>query len=109
VAGNNDGPEIVARFGRRKIVEVGGARFGLVHGDGTRGTTLSRARLAFEGDRLDAIAFGHSHVPYLEERDGTWVVNPGSPTDKRRQARFSFAVVTCDESGAIAPRLVYFS
>jgi putative phosphoesterase len=108
VAGNNDGPEIVRRFGRRKIVEAGGLRIGLVHGDGSRGTTLGRAREAFARESVDAIAFGHSHIPYLERHGVVWVVNPGSVTDKRRQLRYSFAVLESDASGALAPRLVFF-
>ena len=107
VAGNNDGSEIVARFGRRRIVEFGGARLGLVHGDGNRGTTLGRARAAFASDSVDAILFGHSHVPYLQWHDGTIVLNPGSATDKRRQPLFSFAMLEIDASG-VKPRLVFF-
>ncbi len=106
VAGNNDGPEIVERFGRRKIVAACGLHIGMVHGDGLRGTTLGRARAAFANENVDAIAFGHSHIPYLERHAGVWVVNPGSPTDKRRQAQFSFAVLERDASGDLAPRFV---
>ncbi len=108
VAGNNDGAEIVRRYGRRKVVRAGGVRIGMVHGDGPGGTTLTRAREAFAGETLDAIVFGHSHVPYCERHDGVWVVNPGSPTDKRRQPRFSFAVLDVAALGALAPRLVFF-
>jgi hypothetical protein len=108
VAGNNDGPEIVARFGRRKILTLEGRRIGLIHGDGRRGTTLGRAQNAFAGEALDAIAFGHSHVPYLQQHDGVWVVNPGSPTDKRRQPRFSFALLETGPGTPLAPRLVFF-
>jgi putative phosphoesterase len=108
VAGNNDGADIVRTFGRRKIVRAGNWQIGMVHGDGARGTTLGRALAAFEGEMLDAIVFGHSHIPYLECHDGTWVVNPGSITDKRRQPRFSFAVLEPDSKGALAPRLAFF-
>ena len=107
VAGNNDGAEIVARYGRRKVVSYGGARLGLVHGDGARGTTLGRARDAFAGERVDAIAFGHSHIPYLAREGDRWLVNPGSCTDKRRQPRYSFAVLEIGPSGVEA-RLVFF-
>jgi predicted phosphodiesterase len=41
VAGNNDPPALVRRFGRRKVLTVGGVRIGLVHGDGARGTTIA--------------------------------------------------------------------
>ena len=108
VAGNNDGPELVERYGRRKVVEVDGLRIGLIHGDGRRGTTLGRARAAFADELVDAIAFGHSHIPYLERHDRVMVVNPGSPTDKRREPRFSFAVLEHEEGGPLAARLVFF-
>ena len=108
VAGNNDGGDIVARYGRRKIVAAGTSRIGMVHGDGSRGTTLGRARAAFEGDAVDAIVFGHSHIPYLERHDGVWVINPGSGTDKRHEPRYSFAVIERDSNGELAPRLVFF-
>jgi putative phosphoesterase len=108
VAGNNDGIEIVRRYGRRKIVEAGGRRIGMIHGDGERGSTLDRARAAFENDTLDAIVFGHSHVPYLQQHDGVWVVNPGSITDKRRQPRYSFAVFDSDPDRTLVPRHVFF-
>src|SRR5262249_56952895 len=47
VAGNNDPPELVARFGRRKIVPVNGVRLGLLHRDGPRGTTIHRSVAPF--------------------------------------------------------------
>jgi putative phosphoesterase len=108
VAGNNDGPEIVRRYGRRKVVTAGSLRIGMVHGDGARGTTLERARTEFAGEPLDVIAFGHSHVPYLGRHAGVWLVNPGSVTDKRRQPRYSFAVLEADATGTLVPRLVYY-
>ncbi len=107
VAGNNDGPEIVARFGRRQVLAFAGWRFGVVHGDGERGSTLGRARGAFRTEPVDVVLFGHSHVPYLERHDGALVLNPGSPTDKRRQPHFSFAILDVAPEG-IAPRLVSF-
>jgi hypothetical protein len=106
VAGNNDGPELHERFGTRRVLELGGARIGLTHGHlGPGATTPARAQRAF-GDEpagsLAAIVFGHSHVPLIERRpDGTWLVNPGSPTDRRRQPLYSWALLTV-ESGTIA-------
>ena len=96
VAGNNDPPELVARLGRRKIVVVEGVRLGLTHGDlGPGRTTPQRALRAFADEAgLAAILFGHSHIPLVERLpDGRWLVNPGSPTDKRRQRRFSWALL----------------
>jgi putative phosphoesterase len=104
VAGNNDSPALVQRFGRRRIVEVAGVRIGLVHGDGQQGTTLGRAQAAFAAVPVQAIVFGHSHQPYCQQHDGVWVLNPGSPTDKRRQPLFSFAILEID-NGHVQPRL----
>jgi putative phosphoesterase len=107
VAGNNDPPALVRRFGRRKVLTLDGVRVGMVHGDGTRGTTLARSVAAFADEPVDVICFGHSHQPRCERRDGRWVVNPGSPTDKRTQARYSYAILRI-EGGRATPRLVFF-
>lgn len=109
VAGNNDGPALVARFGRRRIIELGGVRIGVVHGDeGPGRTTAQRAQQAFAGDAVGVILFGHSHIPLVERLPaGCWLVNPGSPTDKRRQPRFSWALLELD-GVQVSPRLLYF-
>ncbi len=107
VAGNNDPPALVARFGRRKILKLAGVRVGLVHGDGRGGTTASRSLAAFAGEPVDVVCFGHSHQPLCERRDSVWVVNPGSPTDKRGQPRYSYAILEIAR-GRAAPRLVFF-
>ena len=107
VAGNNDPAALATRFGRRKILDVAGARIGVVHGDGTSGTTLGRSRAAFADDTVDVICFGHSHQPLCERRESVWLVNPGSPTDKRRQPRYSYAVLDIAK-GRVDARLVFF-
>lgn len=107
VAGNNDPPPLVARFGRRKVVAAAGVRIGLVHGDGRGGSTVSRSLAAFAGESVDVVCFGHSHEPLCERRDALWVLNPGSPTDKRRQPRYSYAIIEIARGRAV-PRLVFF-
>ncbi|WP_274362403.1 metallophosphoesterase family protein [Paenibacillus thermotolerans] len=98
VAGNNDGTDIIRRFGWRKVVELGGRRIGVVHGhDGPGRSTEWKAFHAFRDEKVDAIVFGHSHVPHYEWIDGVLLFNPGSPTDKRRQARYSYGLMELDE------------
>ena len=46
---------------------------------------------AFKDEELDIIIFGHSHMPVVRYVGRTLLINPGSPTDKRRLPRFSFA------------------
>ena len=104
IAGNNDPASLVARFGTAKVVELDGVRLGLTHGHlGTGRTTPERAERLFAAEPgLGAVLFGHSHIPLVERRtDGRpWRINPGSPTDKRRQPRFTWALLTID-SGAL--------
>jgi putative phosphoesterase len=105
VAGNNDGPDLVARFGRRKILEFDGVRLGLTHGDlgMPSHATPQRAAETFAADAVDAVLFGHSHAPLVGRlRDGRWLVNPGSPTAKRRQPRFTWALLEIGPDGVLA-------
>lgn len=108
VAGNNDGPDIVDKFGYAKRLELGGLRFGLVHGDGYRKTTAERALDAFADERPDVIVYGHSHIPESRQVGGTLLFNPGSPTDKRRQPRYSYGIITVENGELKQAELVYF-
>jgi len=109
VAGNNDGEALVARFGRRRVVGVDGVRIGMTHGDlGDGDTTPQRALRTFGPDEVEVVLFGHSHAPHLEWlADGRLLLNPGSPTDKRRQPRYSWALLEVD-GGTVTAELRYF-
>jgi putative phosphoesterase len=102
VAGNNDGAAIRERFGRRKIVRVEDVRIGMIHGDGRRGTTKSRALDAFAepGSEADVVLFGHSHRPLVAREGRVLIANPGSPTDKRLNPLYSYALLTIDGASA---------
>lgn len=106
VYGNVDPPEVRAALPRDLIVPLGDYRVGLVHGDGISKSTLARARSAFAGERVDAVVFGHSHQSHLEWLDGRLYLNPGSPTDKRRQPRPSFAWLHVDDK--LLPEIAFF-
>lgn len=109
VAGNNDPPDLVKRFGRKKILEFGSVRIGMVHGhDGTGRSTLARAENAFKGERVHAILFGHSHVPYCEWHGEQLLFNPGSPTDRRRQPNYSYGIIRI-VGKTLEPQLVYYA
>lgn len=96
VAGNNDGEAIRARFGRRKVITVERVRIGMVHGDGSGSSTKDRAVAAFADEPVEVILFGHSHQPFVAREGRVLVANPGSPTDKRTNPRYSYAVLTID-------------
>lgn len=106
VAGNNDPTALSARFGTVKVLEADGVRLGLTHGHlGTGRTTPDRARSLFAAEPgLGAILFGHSHIPLVAPSatpGEPWLINPGSPTDKRRQPRYTWVALTLD-AGRIA-------
>jgi len=99
IAGNNDGAEIRIRFGTLKLLHLKGKKIGMIHGDGFRMSAERRAREAFRNVNPDLIIFGHSHVPYKEVLDGVLMFNPGSPTDKRRQPRYSYGILELNDVG----------
>jgi hypothetical protein len=109
VAGNNDGADIRERFGRKKIVRIEDVRIGMVHGDGKRGTTRSRALEAFADDRLEVVLFGHSHRPLVARERGVLLANPGSPTDKRLNPLYSYAILTVNGANARVDMKFYAS
>jgi uncharacterized protein len=82
VHGNVDEPALAALLPERLVVEVGETRIGLVHDGGRRAGR--EARLAAWFPRCDAVVYGHSHLPQVELVDGVWILNPGSPTERRR-------------------------
>ena len=95
VWGNNDGPELRARLPEVARVELGGLRWGVVHETGAKGRREERMRAAYPD--LDVLVFGHSHIPWDTEHDGLRLLNPGSPTDRRRQPRRTY--MTCTVGG----------
>ncbi|MER7622933.1 metallophosphoesterase [Streptomyces sp. NPDC126503] len=92
VHGNNDGPELRARLPEVARVTLGGLRFGVVHETGpARGREQRCAALHPD---LDVLVFGHSHIPWdTEAPGGLRLLNPGSPTDRRRQPYCTY--MTC--------------
>ena len=92
VMGNNDVPE-VAEWGAPETLEVelDGLRVGMIHDSGQRQGRTARLRAHFPTAGL--VVFGHSHIPLDETGDGLRILNPGSPTDRRRQPAGTFATL----------------
>src|SRR5688572_28671208 len=81
VIGNMDEPELRAVLPKRRVVEVGGARIGMVHVPGPRVERGKRLVTAFPD--CDAVVYGHTHVAEVSQVEDVWVLNPGSPTERR--------------------------
>ena len=96
VRGNVDDAGVRFLLPESRMVVAGRFRIGVVHGDGASFTTIERARRAFED--ADCIVFGHSHIPTVQIYRSVLMVNPGSPTDPRRQPNPSYAIITVGDS-----------
>ncbi|MFI0153700.1 metallophosphoesterase family protein [Streptomyces lydicus] len=84
VYGNNDGPELRARLPEVAYAELDGVRLGVVHETGPAQGREGRCAERFPD--LDVLVFGHSHIPWDSLADDRLrLLNPGSPTDRRRQ------------------------
>ncbi|QYF73506.1 metallophosphoesterase [Cryobacterium sp. PAMC25264] len=89
VYGNNDGDAL-----RRVLPEVmhetiEGIRFAMVHETGDASSRHRRMDAAFPD--TDVLVFGHSHIPWdTVTPAGMRLLNPGSPTDRRRQPAHTY-------------------
>ncbi|MFI8567873.1 metallophosphoesterase family protein [Rhodococcus sp. NPDC078407] len=82
--GNNDGEELRELMPERADVVLAGVRFSVVHETGS--ATGREKRMAAAYPDTDVLVFGHSHIPWDTVADnGLRLLNPGSPTDRRRQ------------------------
>ncbi|OBI72864.1 metallophosphoesterase family protein [Mycobacterium asiaticum] len=82
--GNNDGDELCSRLPERADVELAGVRFTVVHETGA--AAGREARMSRLYPDTDVLVFGHSHIPWdTTTPTGLRLLNPGSPTDRRRQ------------------------
>ena len=84
VHGNNDGPDVRALVPDVARATLEGVRVAVVHETGAAAGRERRMEAAFPD--TDLLVFGHSHVPWdTTAPNGLRLLNPGSPTDRRRQ------------------------
>ena len=95
VWGNNDHGALRERLTEVARVEIEGLRFGVVHETGAAKGREERCSARFTD--LDVLVFGHSHIPWDTTSDtGLRLLNPGSPTDRRRQPHCTYLTATAD-------------
>lgn len=102
VHGNIEDPEVFERLPRRTTVEIAGVTIGVVHDAGPAQARHERLEAMFPG--ADVVVYGHTHEPEVARTPGgTWVVNPGSSTQRRTAPFHSLAWVTVGGSSHHLP------
>ena len=97
VAGNMDEPDLRALLSPRRVVEVQGLRIGMVHDAGPRLGRAERLVEAFPG--CAAVIYGHTHVPEATSLGETWILNPGSPTERRSALNHGMITLEVQDGG----------
>jgi len=93
VLGNNDGPDVAAWGAPESLdLDLAGLKVSMIHDSGPSAGRLRRMRRRFPEAGL--VVFGHSHIPLDESADGLRILNPGSPTDRRRQPHGTIGLLT---------------
>jgi uncharacterized protein len=98
VYGNNDHGPFRERLPEVARAEIAGIRFAVVHETGDAKGRERRCAARFPD--TDVLVFGHSHIPWdTTAANGLRLLNPGSPTDRRRQPHGTFVTATADDGG----------
>jgi putative phosphoesterase len=104
VLGNND-HGLGARLPEVLELELGGVAVAMVHDAGPAAGRAGRVQRRFPS--ADVVVFGHSHDPLVEQvPDGPLLVNPGSPTQRRRQPVHTVAWLELEAGAVAAARVV---
>lgn len=95
VYGNNDGAGLRRRLPLVARTDIDGIRFAMIHETGQASGRERRADLEFPD--VDVLVFGHSHIPWdTTSPNGLRLLNPGSPTDRRRQPVCTYLTAVAD-------------
>jgi predicted phosphodiesterase len=88
-------------------VTLSGVHFTVVHETGA--ATGRETRMSRLYPHSDVLVFGHSHIPWdTTTTTGLRLLNPGSPTDRRRQPFCSYMTASVDNgalTGVVLHRL----
>jgi putative phosphoesterase len=105
VFGNMDDAGVQGVLPERRVIEADGVRIGLVHIPGPRVGRAERLAGWFPG--CDAVVYGHTHLPEVTRHGEAWILNPGSPTERRSAPARSMLELTAVR-GTLMPNLVQF-
>lgn len=93
VMGNIDGWDVAVWGAPEQLeLELGGVRIAMLHDSGLAKGREARMHRRFPN--ADLVLFGHSHQPLFERGEAVALLNPGSPTWKRRAPEPTVARLT---------------
>lgn len=102
--GNNDGFDLRSRLPEVARATVEGVRIAVVHETGPSAGRTERMAAAYPD--ADVLVFGHSHIPWdTTAAGGLRLLNPGSPTDRRRQPHCTYLTATAADGALRDVRL----
>jgi putative phosphoesterase len=105
VLGNNDRPEVAAWGAPETLeLELAGLKLAMVHDSGPAAGRLARLRRRFP--KADLVVFGHSHIPMDLTENDLRILNPGSPTDRRRQPYGTLGELTIADGELVQARII---
>ena len=70
----------------RQVLELDGVKILMMHGHryGVK-SGYQTALAAAKAEGAQAVLFGHTHIPFMEQRDGILMLNPGSMRSPNRE------------------------
>lgn len=96
VHGNMDPSEIKELLPRKKVLELGSYRLGLIHGWGPSGGLEERIWPEFHD--VDVIVYGHSHHEANQIREGVLLFNPGTATGYSSASRHTIGMLELSDT-----------
>jgi putative phosphoesterase len=102
VLGNND-HGLRGVLPERLELQLEGVPLAMVHDSGAATGRRTRLRRWFPAARV--VVFGHSHIPVADDDGTLLLLNPGSPTDRRRMPGYTVALLTLD-AGQVTAEIV---
>ncbi|MBX9695659.1 MAG: metallophosphatase family protein [Cyanobacteria bacterium] len=100
VRGNND---VDLQLPETLELTLDDVNVAVIHDSGPSKGRRERMQSRFPNARI--VIYGHSHIPECSDEGGLLLLNPGSPTDRRRQPYFTMALLELKE-GEISAEII---
>ena len=104
VCGNADEVQLRVALPRDHVVSIGGVRIGMTHVSGPEAGRETRLLRKFPN--CAAIVYGHTHTPQVKRSEAVWILNPGSPTERRRAPDRTMLELTINGGRLTRPKLI---